>query len=206
MLAQCAARVLIERFDICGNLLARDHAHRLDQLERKATCETCQSLITAHRHERLEQGCDLAVDEMLQAALDFLGHVCASLVIHERVDLGFQCIGTLDQLANRAVAPHEAALLGIVDLGIWRVVEPIRAQMELGRKGRDGSGTQRLLVLGTCGFLGAEAEPIKLANQLALDVHFTVLIHLGHKALLLFQPPHEHTRAPVDKFFRQTCV
>ena len=51
-----------------------------------------------------------------------------------------------------------------------------------------------------------EAEALQPSDELTFDSHFTFIIHLGHKSLLLFQPPKQDTGPPVDKSLCQRIV
>jgi len=152
-----------------------------------------------------------AVDEMLQAGVGlFWAHVMQpSLVIpRQRVDWAFlrsiDMLRTLDPTCQPRGSPHnEAALLGIVDLAYSALVEPesrangTRAQ---GREREAGTQAPFLFPTGLADFSGGSGIP-SVANQLRPRRSlFTVSLHLGHKALLLFSPPHTLV-APVDQIF-----
>ena len=206
MLAQEPPRVLIELFYVRGDIAPRHNAQRLDQTEGKATRQARQRLVILHGQHRLEQCSHLAVDEMLQAARDLFSHIRARLVIHESLHTRAQNVVALDELADRMFAPHKAALLGEIQLGVGRVVEAVRPQVELGRQRLNARLPHRLGLFrrGRCVLL--ETEPFKTTDELSFDGHLTFFVHLSHQALLLLQPPQEHGCAPVDKSLRQRRV
>ncbi len=206
MFAQQPARVLVEHLDVLRDPVARDDAHRFDQLEAEAPGKPGQAVVLLHLDKRLEQRGDLAVDEMLQPTGDLFGHFGARLVVDESLHPRFQRVVALHQLADGMFAPHQPALLGVVELGIGSVVEPVRPQVEFGRQRRDGGGPQGLRLLRRCRFVLLEPEAFETADEFALDRHFTLVVHLGHKALLLLQPAQQHGCAPVNKSLRQSRV
>ena len=129
MLAQRPARILIELLHLGRHGFARDDTEAFDQPEGKATGQTAQRLVPRQREKRLEQRGDLAVDEMLKAAMH-LGHdIRAGLLVDEGLDHRAHRFGALHELADRVVAPHETTLLGKVDLGVGGVVEAVCAQV-----------------------------------------------------------------------------
>ena len=203
MLAQRTAGLLIERLHILGHLAARDDAKAFAQTEGKALGHAAQRLVALHGDHRLEEGRDLAVNEMLQAALDLLRHILACLVINESDGNGLERVRTGGQLAHRLGAPHQAALFGEIDLGIGRVIEAVGAQMEMGRKGLSACLPEGFGLVGASGLVHPEAEPFKTTDELAVNRHFTLVVHVGHKALLLLEPAKENTRPPVHKSLGQ---
>ena len=130
MLAQCAARILIQFLDLSGHIIARNHAQMLDQPECKAAGQTGQRFVARHRQQRVKQCSDFAVDEMLHPATHFVGNIGACFVIDESLDQRTTDLGPLHHLAHRHGAPHQAALLGEIHFRVGRVVETVRAQME----------------------------------------------------------------------------
>ena len=206
MLAKRAARLLVQRLNLVGDAVARQDAQSFGQAEGKAAGQALKRFVTAHRQKRLERGGDLAVDEVLKPATDLVGHVEARLFVDEGFDLGLQRLGTLDQLADRMGAPHQPALVGEVQFGIGGVVEPIGTQMKLGLQGLVGGLSQGApLVSGRRSVL-LEAEALQTADELAFDCHFTLVVHLSHKALLLLEPAKQHGCPPVHKSLRQPGV
>ena len=131
MFAQLAARVLIQRLDVIGNIGPGHNAQRLDQLKPDALGQAGQGLVLFHVEKRLEQRRDPAVNPMRQPPPDLFRHIRARLIIHEWRDRRRQRIRALDQLANRIGAPHEPALIGHVELGIGGIIHAIGAEVEL---------------------------------------------------------------------------
>ena len=206
MLAQGTTGVLIQRLHVIGHLTARDDAQVFDHLERKATGQPVQRLVRSQIQQRFKQRGNFAVNEMLQAALHFLRHIGPGFVIDKRRHLRFQRIGTGHQLAHRLIAPHKATLFGEINFRIGRVIEPIRAQMEMGGKRLNTCLTECLCLLPRCVLVLTEPEPFQTTDEFAFDGHFTLVIHLGQKGLLLFEPPQQHGCAPVHKSLRQTLM
>ncbi len=185
VLAQRAARILIEGLDLVRDGGTGQNAQCLDHAKGKSLGQTAQRFVTLHGDQRLEQGRNLAIDEMLQAALDLLCDIRACHIIDKHLDLRLERIGPCNQFAHRRRAPHQAALFGVVNLCIGRVVKPIRAQMKMRGKRLKG---RRLDCLGfgcTGPLVLTEPEPVQLADELALDSHFTCVIYFGHHGLLL---------------------
>ncbi len=143
---------------------------------------------------------------MLQAALNLLGHLRASLVINENVDLGLERLIALRQLADGVIAPHQAALIGKVDLGIRRVVETIRTQMEMRSQGLKAGCFKRFRFLTRCVFILTEPEPFETTDEFTFDGHISVFIYFGQKGLLLFQPAQQNGCAPINKSLCQRFV
>jgi len=131
-------------------------------------------------------------------------HALGNLVINERHDLRFQRIIASNQFANRIRPPHQATLFGEIHFGIGRVVKPVRQQMEMRRKGRNAGGAKRLGLVRACSFVLRKAEPFKTANEFSLNRHFTFVVYVGHKALLLLQPAQQNGCAPINKSLGQS--
>ena len=130
MLAQRATGFLVQLFDFIGDILAWDHTQAFGQTEGKAAGKPGQGFIAAHRQQGFKVCGHLAVDEMLQTPTHFIGDIRASFFIHKRFDAGTRRFSALDQLAHRLGAPHQAPLLGEIQLGIGCVIKTIRPQME----------------------------------------------------------------------------
>ena len=78
--------------------------------------------------------------------------------------------------------------------------------MELRRQRLQRRLPQRLgLLPGFC-LVGTETEPLKPPDEFALDGHFTLVVYLGQKGLLLFEPAQQYGCAPVHKSLRQPRV
>ena len=206
MLAQHSARVLIQRLDVIGHVRTQQDTHRFDHAERETARKAVQGLVFLQGDQRLEQRGDLAVDEMLQAALHLGRHIRTGLLVDKGHDTRLERIIARGQLAHSLVAPHEAALLGVIHLGIGRVVEPVGAQVEMRRERLHRRGLQRLRLLPGCILVLAEPEPFEPADEFAFDGDFTLVIHFGQKGLLLLQPPQQHGCAPVNKSLGQALV
>ena len=206
MLAQRAARLLIQRLHILGHVAARQDTQPFDHAEGKAPRQTGQRLVALHRQKRLEQRGNLAVDEMLQAALHLLRHIRPGLVIDKGRHLRLHRVRSGHQLAHGLIAPHQPALFGKVDLGIRRVVEPVRAQMELRRQRLQRGRFQRLGLGPGRAFVLDEPEPLEPTDEFTFDGHLTFVIHIGQKGLLLLEPAQQHGRAPIHKSLRQTVM
>ena len=189
MLAQRATGILIKFLDVVGHHVARQHAQTFDQSERKAPRKTDQGFVPPHRQQRFEMQRHLAVDEMLQPPAHLVCDIGSGLFVHERLDLRTRNFGPLDQLSDRRGAPHQAALRGEVHLGVGRVVEAVRAQMEFGLQHRLCRLAQRARLVGRRGRILPEPEPFQTPDKFAGYRHFTFVIHLGHEGLLLLQPP-----------------
>ncbi len=63
-----------------------------DHAESKAARKSGQGFVLGQGQQRLEQGCDLAVNEMLQAALHLLRNLGAGDIINENLDLRLERI------------------------------------------------------------------------------------------------------------------
>ena len=197
--AQGGAGILIQILDLGRNLGPWHDAEILDHAEGKATRDWRQSIVLGQVQQRFEQCRDLAINKMLQTALHLGGDIDAGLVIDECHGLRFQRIIARYQLAHGMFAPHQPALFGKVDFRIGRVIEPVGQQMELRRKGCHTGSAQGLGLVGIGGFVLRKAEPLKTANQLPFDRHFTFVVHFGHEALLLLQPAQQNGCAPINK-------
>ena len=206
MAAQNRPRVLIQRLHIVGHRVARQNAKPFNQPEGKTPRQTLQGLVPAHRQQRLELRCHLAVNEMLQATADLVGHVEPGFFIDKGLGLRLQRFGPGNQLAHSRGTPHQAALFGEIQLGIRRVIKAVGAQVEFRLQRLVGRLPQRARLVGRGRRILAKAEPFKTADEFAFHRHFALVVHLGHKALLLFQPAHEHTGAPVYKSLGQPRV
>ena len=206
MLAQGAARLLIQRLDLFDDAGAGQDAHVLDHAEGEAAGKAVQRLVAAEGQQGFEQGRDLAVDEMLQAPLDLLRHIGAGFVIDEGGDLRLQGIGPGHEFAHRLIAPHEATLFGEIDLGIGGVVETVRPEIEMRHKRRNAGLTDRLGLLRGGVAVLTEPEPFEAADEFTFDGHFTLVVHFGQKGLLLLEPPQQHGGAAVHKSLGQPRV
>ena len=87
MFAQGGTRILIQGFDLIGHVTTLDNSQGFDQAERKTTGKTGQGFVALKIEQRLKQGRNLAVDEMLQTARDLLRNICASFFINKCRDL-----------------------------------------------------------------------------------------------------------------------
>ena len=192
MLAQRAARILIQRFHIIGHLIARDHAQRFNHLKRKSACQPRQRLVPAEVQQGLKQKRNLAVDKVLQPALHLLRHIRTGLVINESLHGRLHYVGSCNQLAHRMLTPHQAALLGVVNLCIRRIIEAIRAQMELGRQRLNRRRAQGFRFIRRRRGILLKAKPLKPSHKLIFDGHFAFVVDVGHKALLLLQPAQQN--------------
>ena len=67
---------------------------------------------------------------MLQPALNLLNDVRPGFFVDKSFGDGFHRFGSDHQLTHSMRAPHQAALLGIINLGVGAVVKPVRAQMK----------------------------------------------------------------------------
>ena len=190
--AQGCARVLIQFLDLLRHIRAGQDAQAFDQTEGKAAREAGQGFVALQGQQRFEQGGDLAVNEMLQAALDLLRHVRAGHVIDKHLDAGFQRFGACDQLANAVLAPHQPTLFGKVDFGIGRVVKPVRPQVELRRERLSGHRLERLFPGPLRILVRGKPEPFEPSDKFAFDAHVTIIIHIGQEGLLLFEPAQQH--------------
>ena len=206
VLAQKPPSVLIQCLDVIGDLGARHDAVALDQPERDAARKSRDRLVAGQTQKRLELGGDPAVDEMLQPALDLEDDLGARVLFHEGLGRGFHRLGARHQPPDRLRAPEEATLLGHLEGGVGRVVEPVRPQVELRPERRHRSLPQRLGLIRACRLVLPEPEPVDPAQNLTLDGYLTAFCHLGHKALLLLQPAQKHTGAPVDKSLGQRAM
>ena len=204
--AQGAPRVLIQILDLGGDRVARQDAKRLDQAKGKAARQAGQRLVPLQGQKRLEQGRDLAVDEMLQAALDLVGDLGPGLLVHEDIDAGMQRVGPAHQLADGRAAPHQPALFGIVQFGIGGVVEPVGPQVEFRAQRLVAGAVQHPGLVRRSGLVGAKAETFQTAGEFALDRHFALVVHFGHEALLLLEPAQQHRGPPVHKSLGQGRV
>ena len=83
MLAQGATGFLVQRFDIIANIRTIQQAKAFDHLKGKATRHTSERFVTLHIQHRLKQGCNLAINEMLQPARDFLNRLRPCFFIYE---------------------------------------------------------------------------------------------------------------------------
>ena len=206
MFAQGGAGVLIQILDLGRYLRPRHDAEIFDHPKGKATRDRRQCVVPGQVQQRFEQCRDLAINKMLQAALHLGGDIRSGLVINECHGLRFQRVIARHQLAHGMFAPHQPALFGKVDFRIGCVIEPVCQQMELRRKGCHTGSAQGLGLVGIGGFVLRKAEPLKTANQLPFDRHFTFVVHFGHEALLLLQPAQQNGCAPVNKSLRQPRV
>ena len=206
MLAQLAACILIKCLYVIGNGFTRDNPHCFDQLERHTARHARQRVIARHGQQRVKQRRNLAVDEVLQAAAHFVGHVMPCFVIDKGHDLRAHGVIAFDQLTDSRVAPHQPTLFGEIEFGIGGVIEFIRAQMENRNQRRDRGLTQHAGFFRRGGCVLTEAEPFQLADQLPFDGDFALVVHFSHKALLLLQPAHQHRCAPVNKSLCQSVM
>ena len=206
MLAQQAAGFLIQRLDVVADGFARDDAHRFDQLERNTARHAGQGFVARHGQKGIEQRSDLAVDEVLQAAAHLVHDIGARLVIDKGRHLRAHGGITLDQFADRGVAPHQPALFGEIELGIGAVIELVGFQMQQWHQCRDRGLAQCARLIRGGGGVGTEAKALQTPDQLTLDSHFALVVYFSHKALLLFQPPQQNRGAPVDKSLCQSVM
>ena len=206
MFAQRTASILIQRLHILGHLGAGQNAEILNQLESKATGQAGQRVVLAQPQKRLEQGRDLAVDEVLEAAFHLLGHFRPGDIVDKDFDLRLQRVAASGQFAHRGAAPHEAALFGEVNLGVRGVVEPVGAQMELRSQGLQCGGFHRFVFSRTRALVHPKAEPVQLAYKFTFNGDFTGLVYIGHHGFLLSKPAQQYTRAPIYKSLSQTLV
>ena len=206
MFTQSATRILIQRFDIISDISTGHNAHRFNHAVAKALGKTGQGFVTLNVQKRLEQACDLAVDEVLQTALDLLRNIGTSFVVDKGHRTRFQRIVALFKLTHRLVAPHKATLFGEIDLGIRRVIEPVRPQMEMRLQRLNGRCLQRLGFLSSGILILTETEPFQFTDEFAFDGHFTLVIYFGQEGLLLFQSAQQNAGAPIYKSLSQTLV
>ena len=206
MLAQGPARFLIQRLDLFGHRVAAQNPQSLDHAKGEALGKPGQRLITTQNQQRVEQSRHLAVDEMLQPAAHLFGDIGPGLFIDKRLYLWLQGVDPGHQLAHGMGAPHQPALLGIVNLGIGGVVKAVGAEVKLRLQRGKAGLTQGFRLIGRCAGILAEAEPIQTAQHFAFDRHFALVIHLGHEGLLLLQPPQQNASAAVDKSLGQARV
>ena len=59
--------------------------------------------------------------------------------------------------------------------------------------------TQCLGLIGTARLVHAKAEPFQPSDEFALDGHFTLIVYVSQKALLLFEPAKQNAGPPVHK-------
>ena len=197
---------MIKGFDIFCDIAARQDAHGLRQAEGKTARKPRDALIFLHRQHRLKQGRNFAINKMLQAPLHFLDNLRASILINKGLSHGACCVTAKGEFANRRLAPHQPTLLGEVKFRVGRIIQTICAQMQLGLEGSHGGLAQSFRLIRGGGTILAEAEPVQTTNELALYGDFPVFIHFGHKALLLFQSPHQNRCAPIDKSLGQSLM
>ncbi len=203
VLAQRTPRILIELLDLVRNTGARQDAMRFHHAEREPACQPGQRVVIAQREKRFEQARDLAVDEMLQAAFDLLRDVRPGFVIDKPLHARAQRIGAGDQLAHGAVAPHQAALFGVIQLCVGRVVEPVGPQVEMRCERLQAGLTQRARLVRARRLVLRKAKALQPSDELTFYRHFALVVHVCHKALLLLQPAQKHGCAPVNKSLGQ---
>ena len=143
---------------------------------------------------------------MAEAALDFLGHRRRGDVVDEDPDPRRQRAVALLEPADRVAAPHQAALLGDLELGVGADIELVGAPREFGLQRGLAGQAQGLALLAFRRFVDGEPEAVEPADEMALDADLAVVVHFGHKPFLLLQPAHQHAGAPVDKSLRQALV
>ena len=203
---QRATCFLIKRFYIVSDLTTGYYAQGLNHAERKAFRQTVQRVIALQVGQWLKKRHDLAINKVLQAALDFGGHVWTGLFINECLHNGLQRITSCDQLANGTAAPHQSTLFGKINLGVRGIIKTICAQMEF-----RGQNSKRCLAKGLCLVGGStcvllETECFNTAHELALYGDFTGVVNISHKGLLLLEPPQQNTGAAIHKSLGQTLV
>ncbi len=206
MFAQRPTCVLVQILDLSGDFIARNDAQFFDHAERKTTRHTGQRFIFLHVGQRFKQGRNFAINKVLQTARYLLSHIFAGFFINKRSHARTHYIVAFDQLAHRMFAPHQAALLGKVQLGIGCVIEPVRPKVEFRRQRLQARCTQRFGLFRALRGILAKPEPFKTTNKLVLYSHFTLVIHVSHEALLLLQPAQKHRCAPINKSLGQCIV
>ena len=82
----------------------------------------------------------------------------------------------------------------------------MRPRCDLARKPLQRRRAQRLAMDPDRAGIGDEGKALQLADILAFDQHFAIVVDGGGELLLLTQPLHQHTGAPVDKALRQLLV
>ena len=65
---------------------------------------------------------------------------------------------------------------------------------------------QGLCFIGARGLVHPEPERFQPSDEFAFDSYFTLVTHLGQKALLLFEPAKQNTCPPVHKSLCQCAV
>ena len=206
MFTQTAPRLLIQRLHFVSDFAPRDNAEMLCHAERKALGGAGQRLVILQCQQRLEGRRDLAVDEVLQAALHLGGHVRPGLVIDERHHTRLHRIVTRRQFANGLIAPHQATLLGEIHLCVRRIVKAVGAQMEMRHQRLRTGLSQRFRLVGAARLVHAEPESLQTADEFALDRHFALVVHVSQEALLLLEPAQQYRCTPVHKSLRQCTV
>ena len=203
VLAQSCARVLIQLFDILGDFAARDHPQRFDELKANAPRQPFKRFVILDRQQRLEKRGDFALHPMPKAAAHLFSHLRTGFIVNKNLDLRGKRIRPRHQLANRRIAPHQAALLGEIKFRIRRVIHFIRAQIIHRLQARQRRGAQCFGLLVTGLRVQNKSKSIQLADKLVFNGHIAVFTYLGQEPLLLLQPPHQNTGAAINESLGQ---
>ena len=206
MLAQCAAGFLVQRLHLVGDVAAGDDAKVFGHAKGKALGQTGQRVVIFQRQQRLHRCRNLAVDEMLQAALHLSSNIRASLVINKSDNLGLHGIIALGQFAHGLIAPHQATLFGKIHFRVGGVIETVRPQMEMRHQRLRACLPQRLGLVRASGFVHTEPETFKTTDEFTLDRHFALVVYVSQEALLLFEPAKQYGCPPVHKSLRQCTM
>jgi hypothetical protein len=157
-------RVLVQRLDVIGDLGARHDAVALDQPERHAARQPGDRLVAAMARSGSNCAAILRSTKCCNRRCTFSDHLGARIVLDEGLGVGFIASGPATQPPDRLFAPQQPALLGHLEGGVGRVVEPVGAQVELGPQRRHRRLPQRLGLIGARRFVLAEPEPVDPAQ------------------------------------------
>ena len=78
--------------------------------------------------------------------------------------------------------------------------------MEMRRKRLQGRGLERFCLLTAGLFILTEPESLQTADELALNRHFTLVVHFGQEGLLLLEPPQQDACPAIHKSLGQTFM
>ena len=194
------ARRLVEALHLFGDLLALEHAERLDQLEGDAARDAGDVLGGGEREQRAEQLLDMGLEPEVEPRLHRLARRAGELLVGDdaqRADAARR--RRRSSLPTGAPIQRSVPSEASTNCSLRRLRQPGGARVDLAGERPARRGLQRLGFRAAGRRIGGKREAVETADHVALDHHFAGLSDFSFQCRVLAQPPHQHAGAAIDE-------
>ena len=204
--AQSGARGLVETLDVLGDLLAVQHAERLDELEGDAAGDAGDVLGGREREQGLQQRSICALIQISSRACTASRGAPLNLLVGDHPHARPQHVVAGHQPADRRADPAQHAVRGQHEIALRRLRHLGRARVDLAGENRTRRRLQCLGFRSARRRIGGEGEAVETSDLVAFDDHLPGFLYLRFQTRVLSQPPHQHAGPPVHEALGETLV